>query len=246
MFYELASLKPPFVADSFPALKRVVTAGRFQPLPSKYSSSFQKVISQMLQVQPRNRPSAEALLRSPEFSSKLQLDQLAAAVANQRSREAAHMNLMETIKVPHNLSKMGLPKACYPDVRPNSPSAWTVAEQNGQRKAAGGGGSGGMIASIPEEENTVPETNREVPVAASAMAGLPKKLSPVPSQAKVPPLPTPVMAQAPGAYNRGQRVPHPPPPQSGAVGVSQAPAAPAPPSHRPGGYYQRAQYGRVV
>jgi serine/threonine protein kinase len=239
MFYELAALKPPFVADSFPALKRVVTAGRYQPLPSKYSSGFHKVISQMLQVQPRNRPTAEAMLRSPEFASKLQLDSLAAAAANQRSREIAHMNLMETIKVPHNLAKMGLPKACYPDVRPNSPSAWTVADQHVQlRKKAS------PVAAIAEEsENAEPETNREP--APVAQAGKVSKLSAIPSSAKVgmvPPLPTPVMSQVPGAYNRGQRVPHPPP-----VPVSAAVAGVAPPpSMRPPGYYQRAQYGRVV
>jgi hypothetical protein len=46
---------------------------------------------------------------------------------------------METIKVPmgNNLRKLGtvLPKPCYPDVRPNSPSSWTVAEQAKQRSS---------------------------------------------------------------------------------------------------------------
>lgn len=35
----------------------------------------------------------------------------------------------------NNLRRLGgvLPKPCYPDVRPNSPSSWTVAEQEKQR-----------------------------------------------------------------------------------------------------------------
>jgi hypothetical protein len=197
----------------------------------------------MLQVQPRSRPNADALLRSPELANKLQLDSLAVAAANQRSRDAAHMRLMETIKVPQNLAKLGLPKACYPDVRPNSPSAWTVAEQNVQRKQP----ASHSTPSIPEDnENTEPETNREPTAAVSHLVKPVSKLHSVPSQARVglvPPLPPPTVAQAPGAHNRGNRVPHPPA-LSAAVGA--VPVTNAPPlSHRPGGYYQRAQYSRV-
>ena len=76
------------------------------------------------------------------MSAKLQLDEVVSSVSSQQPSSArelmaqAHMELMETIKVPQNLRKLNcaLPKPCYPDVRPNSPSAWTVAEQSNQIK----------------------------------------------------------------------------------------------------------------
>lgn len=90
----------------------------------------------MLSLNPRNRSSASAMLISPELQAKLQLDEIATSFG-QRQQSEQVKDLMETIKVPlgNNLRRLGtvLPKPCYPDVRPNSPSSWTVAEQEKQR-----------------------------------------------------------------------------------------------------------------
>lgn len=111
-------------------MKRAVVAGRFPPIPRKYSDGLGRVISQMLRVSARERPTAEGLLRSAELSAKLQLDEHVYLCAQPSSA------LMETIKVPGNLRQLNcaLPKACYPDVRPNSPTSWTVAEQKAEQK----------------------------------------------------------------------------------------------------------------
>jgi len=137
MMYELCALHPPFVADSFPALKRAVTAGRYSPVPRKFTDALSKVIAVMLKLNPSQRPSAQALLDHPDVQKKMHLD---GAVV---PREPMHAfpGMMQTIKVPQNLAKLGanLPKPCYADARPNSPSAWVVAEQvqaeKQQRKA---------------------------------------------------------------------------------------------------------------
>lgn len=133
MIYELCALRPPFLGDSFPALKRSVTAGNYSPIPSKYSNSLKRVIDQLLKVQPGQRLSAMAALNCPEVQAKLHLDHCDDQVALERQMNG--MNLMATIKVPQNMKKLGcaLPKACYPDIRPNTPSAWTVAEQLDQQ-----------------------------------------------------------------------------------------------------------------
>jgi serine/threonine protein kinase len=132
LMYELCALKPPFQGNSFPELKRAVIAGRYSPIPRKYSDGLGRVISQMLRVNARERPSAAKLLLHNDLSSKLQLDEVGVSAASNNPREA-HMKLMETIKVPQNLRKLKqgglLPKPCYPDARPNSPTSWTVAEQ---------------------------------------------------------------------------------------------------------------------
>ena len=137
MIYELCALRPPFTGDSFPALKRAVTCGRYSSLPSKYSTAMHRVVANMLRLQPQSRPSADVLLRSPEVTPKLHLDS-ADEHANEvvLNHEANFPQLLQTIRVPQNLKKLNsaLPKACYPDARPNTPSAWTVADQYKQHK----------------------------------------------------------------------------------------------------------------
>lgn len=92
----------------------------------------------MLKLDPRSRPSADMLLKMPEVASMLQLDETSTSFG-----QAAHsdnpqpLSLISTIKVPQQLRRLNnaLPKPCYPDVRPNSPTSWTVAEQKAQREA---------------------------------------------------------------------------------------------------------------
>ena len=183
MIYELASLRPPFTGDSFPALKRAVVGGRYQPIPQKYSSGLHRVIAQMLKVNARERPSAEQLLRCADIAPKLHLDEITVVHAAQPSREQAFMQLMETIKVPQNLRKLNvaLPKPCYPDVRPNSPTAWTVAEQNIQIKRRP---VPAPPVQVDDAENLAPLLHEEphIAAAAAAAAALPQKMA-VPSAA---------------------------------------------------------------
>lgn len=129
-FEQLAALRPPFLGDSFPALKRAITLGRYTPIPQKYTDPLHSVIAQMLRLSPRERPSAEMLLKCPEVVAKLHLDELSSNAAFENESRAI-MDLINTIKVPQNMNKLNsaLPKPCYPDVRPNSPTSWTVAEQ---------------------------------------------------------------------------------------------------------------------
>ena len=128
---ELAALRPPFSGNTFPELKRAVLSGRYQAIPGKFSSSLTKVIGQMLRLAPSERPSAAALLQSADLQAKLQLDEVPTVVPVTKAP------LMDTIKVPLNGVRRlapNLPKPCYPDARPNSPSAWTVAEQQQQQQ----------------------------------------------------------------------------------------------------------------
>eukprot|EP01038_Epipyxis_sp_PR26KG_P009493 gene9493-12789_t len=136
MIYELCTLRPPFTGDSFPALKRAITVGRYSPIPSKFSESLQKIISHMLRLSARERPSADAILKYPEIVSRMHLDDSNTSFAQDENQKQQVLNLINTIKVPQNINKLNcaLPKPCYPDVRPNSPSAWTVAEQKHLKK----------------------------------------------------------------------------------------------------------------
>jgi hypothetical protein len=127
----------------------------------------------MLSLNPRNRSSASAMLTSPELQAKLQLDEIATSFG-QRQQSEQVKDLMETIKVPsgNNLRRLGtvLPKPCYPDVRPNSPSSWTVAEQEKQRVQATprpplfGAVSTYVLPKAAETNRTADSTNSDIGV----------------------------------------------------------------------------------
>ena len=67
VIYELAALDVPFTAKSQLELAVKIKAGKFPPLPRVFSSDLQRVVRQMLQVNPRHRPSVARLLQHPRF-----------------------------------------------------------------------------------------------------------------------------------------------------------------------------------
>lgn len=110
MIYELAALRPPFLGDSFAALKRAVVVGRYSSLPPVFSEPLSTVIAMMLRVSPTQRPTAAQMLSHPEIVKKIsQLN-----FAGQEPLERG--SIMNTIKVPMALKRLNeaLPKACYP------------------------------------------------------------------------------------------------------------------------------------
>lgn len=52
-------------------LMKTVTAGKYDPVPSFYSKDLAQFIYQMLQLKPKNRPSAEKMLKSGLVQKKV-------------------------------------------------------------------------------------------------------------------------------------------------------------------------------
>lgn len=73
MIYELCSLKPPFTGTDFPSLKKAVTIGKYNNIPKKYNENLSRVISMMLRLNPKERPTADQLLKCNELNNKLHL-----------------------------------------------------------------------------------------------------------------------------------------------------------------------------
>jgi hypothetical protein len=214
-------------------LKRNILSGRYPAIPGKYSHALTKVIGSMLKLSPKERPSASAMLVSADLHPKLQLDEAAPMAFAAKPQPA---ELIDTIKVPihGNLKRLGpnLPKPCYPDARPNSPTAWTVAEQQKVKQQAPHGvapppppstvvdtasvcsdassaaGAGRPpLASIPENHQragVAPASQKPVMKAAMPVRRVP---APPPSQSVASAAPAPVLSQVPGAYNRGRYIP---------------------------------------
>lgn len=68
LLYELATLRPPFVAKDFPGLSRKVTLGYYEPISSaNYSKKLIDMIKRCLVVKMQDRSSAKDLLKNDVF-----------------------------------------------------------------------------------------------------------------------------------------------------------------------------------
>lgn len=65
VLHEAAALKPPFTAEDMQGLFRQVVKGQFARIPVRYSDELHSVIAQMIQVDPRSRPSCSQVLQLP-------------------------------------------------------------------------------------------------------------------------------------------------------------------------------------
>jgi len=179
--YELCALRPPFVGNSFPELKRHVQSGRYPSLPKTYSSDLASMIGKMIKVNPRERPTAAQMLGMKEILQRKAADWYRSA-PNAEMKQDKETKLMKTIVVPKNVSKLTnvLPKACFPDSRPNSPEAWPVTHREREAAMARKASQDGPMTAVAEasSENKAPEEN----VAAKA----PAKNKPSAKQAPLP------------------------------------------------------------
>ena len=66
-FYEMLSLLPPFRAKEMNGLFKKVTDGKFDDPPKMYSTELVKLITSMIKVNPKDRPSCEQIYRSTEM-----------------------------------------------------------------------------------------------------------------------------------------------------------------------------------
>ncbi|KAF9305038.1 G2-specific serine/threonine protein kinase [Mortierella antarctica] len=60
--FEMCALQPPFLADTLPQLTAKIKLGSVRALPSSYSPELNQIIREMLQVDPRRRPTTKELL----------------------------------------------------------------------------------------------------------------------------------------------------------------------------------------
>ena len=117
MLYELVALNPPFTAKDMKGLYQRVIKGVYPKIPSHYSSDLSTVLSQLLQVDPKKRPTTDQLLHMPVFIAKhneLKLQEQG------QSAESDGMNLLGTIKLPMNMKMISqnLPGSNYESDKP--------------------------------------------------------------------------------------------------------------------------------
>lgn len=111
VLYEMAALRPPFVAADLQTLYKKVCAGMFERIPMAYSGELANVIGSLLKVDPSKRPDTDDILSSnvvrKRFKGQMESD-------NQGQDDFDE--LLKTIKFnPKDLKglKNMLPKANY-------------------------------------------------------------------------------------------------------------------------------------
>ena len=92
ILYELCTLKPPFKGANLKELYKSVMKGEYEPLPSSLSKDLGKLIKQLLQINPRNRPTCSEILNNPIVEKRLNKNLVFESIT-----------LMKTMRFPINL-----------------------------------------------------------------------------------------------------------------------------------------------
>ena len=103
IIYEMASLKMSFRGISMQMLYNNVMKGDFDPIPSRYSKDLMEIIKLILIKNPKQRPSAEDLLKNRIIEQKMQKLGMEKSFLVCEDEKAM---LMRTIKLPGNLNQM--------------------------------------------------------------------------------------------------------------------------------------------
>lgn len=110
VLYEAAALRPPFQAEDMKSLYKKVIRGSFSPLTG-YSEDFNSIISSLLTLDPKKRPTAAEILRNPSVHRRVNIKE---------DQDSVHSSLLNTIRVGQNIFNMKdqLPEAKYAQSAP--------------------------------------------------------------------------------------------------------------------------------
>ena len=106
VIYEAASLKPPFRADDMKGLYKKVVKGEYPKMPKSFSPDLQAIVSSLIEVDSRTRPTCADLLKMPSVIKH---------IAPENSEDTSN-SLLGTIKMNRSRWFAGsLPKPNYED-----------------------------------------------------------------------------------------------------------------------------------
>lgn len=219
LLYELCTYKMPFEAESMDGLARKVMKGKYEPIPSLYSSALRTTLSKLLVVEPNFRASVNDILGSEAVQARL--GDVNKAIAANAHPPAEGIDIVKTIPVPRKFNDLtkNLPPSRYESNKP-LPSA----------RYGGEGGGEGAPPKLPSGRNGADgaDGHRVDPSAESDV----KRMQRHAGQPGGTVANAVASAQQHGFNKAGQRLPNMPgvPPQGGGHGV--APPQPQPQRQR--------------
>ena len=114
VLYEMICLTPPFKAESMDGLYHKIIKGKYNKIPEKYSKELNEILKLLFNVNPKERPSCDELLKNSIIKNKIEFfeenNKFNDDINNNEERE-----LLKTIKISKNLLFLSgrLPKANY-------------------------------------------------------------------------------------------------------------------------------------
>ena len=122
VLYEMLALSLPFLANDLPRLVTKILAGKYAPLPPQYSRATRSLVESLLQKDPKQRPSINAVLRTEVIRSRMQ------------------GFLTQTLAVREFGEALKLAAPIPPSRNANKPTVVAIANSGG-----GSGGGGGIV-----------------------------------------------------------------------------------------------------
>mmetsp|Transcript_9466 Transcript_9466/g.8333 ORF Transcript_9466/g.8333 Transcript_9466/m.8333 type:complete len:160 (+) Transcript_9466:422-901(+) len=99
VLYEMICLKPPFLANDMEELYEKVCIGKYKDIPETFSFELRRVLSLMLQVKPKRRPTTREILNLKEVRDKI--EELYFDIGDfSESKLGIRNSLLNTIKFP--------------------------------------------------------------------------------------------------------------------------------------------------
>ena len=114
VLYEMICLTPPFKAESMDGLYHKIIKGKYNKIPEKYSKELNEILKLLFNVNPKERPSCDELLKYSIIKNKIEFVE-----ENNKFNDDINNNeeseLLKTIKISKNLLFLSgrLPKANY-------------------------------------------------------------------------------------------------------------------------------------
>ena len=114
VLYEMICLTPPFKAESMDGLYHKIIKGKYNKIPEKYSKELNEILKLLFNVNPKERPSCDELLKNSIIKNRIEFfeenNKFNDDINNNEERE-----LLKTIKISKNLLFLSgrLPKANY-------------------------------------------------------------------------------------------------------------------------------------
>lgn len=156
VLYEMVGLRPPFKSEDMEGLYRKVLKGQYPRIPAQYSQDMNEVISKLLQVNPRHRPTVDELLQTPVM--RRHMIGSAMQPPTQLGEMKSVNNLLQTIKLPKNVidisvllpkPRYDLPKAIEEDIPPKERSMNTMRHERQELQEISRGLDRESYSSVP-------------------------------------------------------------------------------------------------
>ncbi|KAL1267288.1 hypothetical protein QQF64_032651 [Cirrhinus molitorella] len=119
VLYELCTLRHPFEGSNLKQLVLRICRGRYSPVSQRYSSDLRLLLQQLFKVSPRDRPSANSLLKRPMLQQQIRKHLDTQLLEDEFSHTVLHRHTPAAPKATNNTDHVSRdPVVCKPVLRP--------------------------------------------------------------------------------------------------------------------------------